>query len=239
MKKNLSKKQLGAVGLAAMMAVQTPAMAAEVTTSPEATVQETAQEQTEEVETQDQTVESSLEENETQAQEEETVEIKESVEVETSESAKQEESQSEEIQPTEETEAESQSEEVQSTEESTEIEAESSENENAIDEYVLAANLTDGWHQDSEGNYTYVKDGRLLTNCVEKIGGSYYGFDWYGKMYANTIFSSLDPTDKVFYFYRASESGAMEKMQKYVPVCRQSMGFNIYLIRKEHLFLHK
>ena len=31
----------------------------------------------------------------------------------------------------------------------------------------------------------------------------------------------------------------MEKMQKYVPVCRQSMGFNIYLIRKEHLFLHK
>ena len=232
MKKNLSKKQLGAVGLAAMMAVQTPAMAAEVTTSPEATVQETAQEQqeevtelqTEEVETQDQTVESSLEENETQAQEEETVEIKESVEVETSESAKQEEtsesakqeeSQSEEIQPTEETEAESQSEEVQSTEESTEIEAESSENENAIDEYVLAANLTDGWHQDSEGNYTYVKDGRLLTNCVEKIGGSYYGFDWYGKMYANTIFSSLDPTDKVFYFYRASKSGALYANQWY------------------------
>ena len=86
MKKNLSKKQLGAVGLAAMMAVQTPAMAAEVTTSPEATVQETVQEQqeevtelqTEEVETQGQTVESSLEENETQAQEEETVEIEES-----------------------------------------------------------------------------------------------------------------------------------------------------------------
>ena len=223
MKKNLSKKQLGAVGLAAIMAVQTPAMAAEVQISPEAIVQETAQEQqeevtelqTEEVETQDQTVESSLEENETQAQEEETVEIKESVEVETSESAKQEESQSEEIQPTEETEAESQSEEVQSTEESTEIEAESSENENAIDEYVLAANLTDGWHQDSEGNYTYVKDGRLLTNCVEKIGGSYYGFDWYGKMYANTIFSSLDPTDKVFYFYRASKSGALYANQWY------------------------
>ena len=78
MRKNLSKKQLGAVGLAAMMAVQTPAMAAEVTTSPEATVQETAQEQQEEVtelqteevvesqaeivEMQDQTVETSLEE---------------------------------------------------------------------------------------------------------------------------------------------------------------------------------
>ena len=223
MKKNLSKKQLGAVGLAAIMAVQTPAMAAEVQTSPEAIVQETAQEQqeevtelqTEEVETQDQIVESSLEENETQAQEEETVETEESVEVETSELVKQEESQSEEIQSTEETEAESQSEEVQSTEESTEIEAESSENENAIDEYVLAENLTDGWHQDSEGNYTYVKDGRLLTNCVEKIGGSYYGFDWYGKMYANTIFSSLDPTDKVFYFYRASKSGALYANQWY------------------------
>ena len=217
MRKNLSKKQLGAVGLAAMMAVQTPAMAAEVTTSPEATVQETVQEQqeevteqqTEEVETQDQTVESSLEENETQAQEEETVEIEESVEAETSESAKQEETQSEEIQSTEETEAESQSEEVQSAEESTEIEAESSESENAIDEYVLAENLTDGWHQDSEGNYTYVKDGRLLTNCVEKIDGSYYGFDWYGKMYINTTFSSLDSVNKVFYVYRASESGAL------------------------------
>lgn len=223
MKKNLSKKQLGAVGLAAIMAVQTPAMAAEVQISPEAIVQETAQEQqeevtelqTEEVETQDQIVESSLEENETQAQEEETVETEESVEVETSELVKQEESQSEEIQSTEETEAESQSEEVQSTEESAEIEAESSESENAIDEYVLAENLTDGWHQDSEGNYTYVKDGRLLTNCVEKIDGSYYGFDWYGKMYINTIFSSLDPTDKVFYFYRASKSGALYANQWY------------------------
>ena len=223
MKKNLSKKQLGAVGLAAMMAVQTPAMAAEVTTSPEATVQETVQEQqeevtelqTEEVEIQDQTVESSLEENETQAQEEETVEIEESVEAETSESAKQEETQLEEAQSTEETEVESQSEEVQSAEESTEIEAESSESENAIDEYVLAENLTDGWHQDSEGNYTYVKDGRLLTNCVDKIDGSYYGFDWYGKMYINTIFSSLDPTDKVFYFYRASKSGALYANQWY------------------------
>ena len=223
MKKNLSKKQLGAVGLAAMMAVQTPAMAAEVTTSPEATVQETVQEQqeevtelqTEEVEIQDQTVESSLEENETQAQEEETVETEESVEAETSESAKQEETQLEEAQSTEETEVESQSEEVQSAEESTEIEAESSESENAIDEYVLAENLTDGWHQDSEGNYTYVKDGRLLTNCVEKIDGSYYGFDWYGKMYINTIFSSLDPTDKVFYFYRASKSGALYANQWY------------------------
>ena len=49
MKKNLSKKQLGAVGLAAIMAVQTPAMAAEVQTLPEAIVQETAQEQQEEV----------------------------------------------------------------------------------------------------------------------------------------------------------------------------------------------
>ena len=74
---------------------------------------------------------------------------------------------------------------------------------------MLAENLTDGWHQDSEGNYTYVKDGRLLTNCVEKIDGSYYGFDWYGKMYINTTFSSLDSVNKVFYVYRASESGAL------------------------------
>lgn len=39
MKKNLSKKQLGVVGLAVIMAVQTPVMAAEVEGSQEATTQ--------------------------------------------------------------------------------------------------------------------------------------------------------------------------------------------------------
>ena len=206
MRKNLSKKQLGAVGLAAMMAVQTPAMAAEVTTSPEATVQETAQEQQEEVtelqteevvesqaeivEMQDQTVETSLEEeSETSAQ------LEETVEVEASESVKQEESQSEDVQSVE------------------EIEAESSESENTADEYTLTENqevLTDGWHQDSNGKYTYVKDGQLLKNCVEQIDGSYYGFDENGILYVNSRFYILDPrTTHVVSKCRAKENGRL------------------------------
>ena len=131
MKKNLSKKQLGAVGLAAMMAVQTPAMAAEVTTSPEATVQETAQEQQEEtvesqakeVETVAQTAETSLEaEGETLAQAEvvdgeNEAQAAESVEIETSESAEQKEIQSEEaLQAEESTETEKAADAEESTE---------------------------------------------------------------------------------------------------------------------------
>ena len=207
MKKNLSKKQLGAVGLAAMMAVQTPAMAAEVTTSPEATVQETTQEQqeetaesqAEEVETVAQTAETSLEaESETLTQAEvlegETeAQAEESVEIETSESAEQKEIQSEE---------------ASQAEESTETET--SESEDVVNEYVLAENqevLADGWHQDENGKYSYVKDGQLLKNCIEQIDGSYYGFDEYGIMYANTTFNLIYSKDDGF--YRAKENGIL------------------------------
>ena len=48
MRKKLSKKQITAMGLTAIMAVQTSVMAAEVVTSPETTVQEITQEQPEE-----------------------------------------------------------------------------------------------------------------------------------------------------------------------------------------------
>ena len=48
MRKNLSKKQITAMGLTAIMAVQTSVMAAEVVTSPATTVQEITQEQPEE-----------------------------------------------------------------------------------------------------------------------------------------------------------------------------------------------
>ena len=207
MKKNLSKKQLGAVGLAAMMAVQTPAMAAEVTTSPEATVQETAQEQqeetvesqAEEVETVAQTAETSLEaEGETLAQAEvvdgeNEAQAAESVEIETSESAEQKEIQSEE---------------ALQAEESTETET--SESEDVVSEYLLAENqevLADGWHQDENGKYSYMKDGQLLKNCINQIDGSYYGFDEYGIMYANTTFDLIYSKDAGF--YRAKEDGSL------------------------------
>ena len=206
MRKNLSKKMI-AMGLAVMMAVQTPAMAAEVTTSPEATVQETTQEQqeetaesqAEEVETVAQTAETSLEaESETLTQAEvlegETeAQAEESVEIETSESAEQKEIQSEE---------------ASQAEESTETET--SESEDVVNEYVLAENqevLADGWHQDENGKYSYVKDGQLLKNCIEQIDGSYYGFDEYGIMYANTTFNLIYSKDDGF--YRAKENGIL------------------------------
>ena len=139
---------------------------------------------------QDQTVETSLEEeSETSAQ------LEETVEVEASESVKQEESQSEDVQSVE------------------EIEAESSESENTADEYTLTENqevLTDGWHQDSNGKYTYVKDGQLLKNCVEQIDGSYYGFDENGILYVNSRFYILDPrTTHVVSKCRAKENGRL------------------------------
>ena len=209
MKKNLSKKQLGAVGLAAMMAVQTPAMAAEVTTSPEATVQETAQEQQEEtvesqakeVETVAQTAESQTEEVETTAQAETPLETEDEIEAQTEESVETETEES-----TEQTEAKL--EETSPAEESTETE--SSESENAADEYVLAENqevLADGWHQDENGKYSYMKDGQLLKNCINQIDGSYYGFDEYGIMYANTTFDLIYSKDAGF--YRAKEDGSL------------------------------
>lgn len=36
-----------------------------------------------------------------------------------------------------------------------------------------------------DGKYRYVKDGQALTNCVEKIGDFYYGFDSDGYMFAD------------------------------------------------------
>ncbi len=92
MRKKLSKKQITAMGLTAIMAVQDIGDGSrEWVTSPETTVQEITQEQPEEAaEVQnDKTVESQTEEveNVTQAQPERSVEVK------TSESANQEESQ--------------------------------------------------------------------------------------------------------------------------------------------------
>ena len=45
----------------------------------------------------------------------------------------------------------------------------------------------DGWHQVGD-YYFYIKKGQHLSNTVEKIGNSYYGFDYRGVMYANRDF---------------------------------------------------
>ena len=140
MRKNLSKKMI-AMGLAVMMAVQTPAMAAEVETLPEASAQETVQEtaweetelQTEETkqqieETQPQTlVPTEATEFETQDQTEEQMETTELKEIETEEQTEPEAQNTptqEEIitESATETEAELESEAISLIEESEELE---------------------------------------------------------------------------------------------------------------------
>ncbi len=48
--------------------------------------------------------------------------------------------------------------------------------------------LTDGWHKDNDGNFSYVKDGQIVENKVIEIDGKHYGFDYRGILYVNTNF---------------------------------------------------
>ena len=201
MRKKLSKKQITAMGLTAIMAVQTSVMAAEVVTSPETTVQEITQEQPEEAaEVQNEkTVESQTEEveNVTQAQPDESVEVK------TSESANQEESQLEEIQSTEVIETEPSETEISSEQAAVEYAAENQEV------------LTDGWHKDNDGNFSYVKDGQIVENKVIEIDGKHYGFDYRGILYVNTNFYMYDTDGVEHYEYRAKEDGSLYENEWY------------------------
>ena len=61
----------------------------------------------------------------------------------------------------------------------------------AGEEYVLQEDLgflTDGWNQDSDGKFAYVKDGQTVKNKVIEIDGKHYGFDYRGILYVNTNF---------------------------------------------------
>ena len=209
--RKISKKQIGAMGLAVMMTAQSTAMAAEIETSQtETTVvtQEVSQEDFQEEATVAEDVSAAEQETVT---EQETVSEQDSVMVQETAS---EENAIEEVSTeivTEETDnEESTSSEAQETKESVEIvtEAESREVENATiedvetteeneevtTEEVLEENdlvaaqsaLTEGWHTDSEGNRTYVENGKLIKNNVIFIDNAYYGFDWDGKLYIDT-----------------------------------------------------
>ena len=60
----------------------------------------------------------------------------------------------------------------------------------------------DAWTK-VNNHYYYVKDGEFLTECVEKIGNYYYGFDWDGHMYDDTQFH-MNGT-----YYRAKKGGKL------------------------------
>ena len=192
MRRKLSKKQIGVMGLAAMMAVQTLAMAAEVQTSPEATVQET-QEETQPVES------TSEVEPETQKQVEEQLDT--NVYVEEPISSKMTEIET----------VEEMTEEV--TEESV---AESSETETSSEQVVMeyAAEdqeiLTDGWHIDVNGDTIYIRDGDRVRDEIIFVEGKYYGLDEEGRLYKNSNFYHTDG-----FCYRASSDGSLYINQWY------------------------
>ena len=204
------------MGLAVMMGVQTPAMAAE--TSQESTTQETVLEpQTEEGET------VQVEIAESQAEEIETTQVEnaesqaEKIETTQVESA---ESQTEEAE-TEQTDiTEPQTEEVNATEPQTEETVISTENaESQVEEtsgqveqeteaeiVVLEAAEEDGWHQNDDGSRYYVKDGEVLKGCIEKIGDSYYAFDIDGNLYPEGSVAIGGSSGDEYYLIKADGS---------------------------------
>ena len=199
------------MGLAVIMGVQTPAMAAE--TSQESMTQETVLEpQTEESET------AQVEIAESQTEGIETTQV-ENVE------SQAEESENEQVATTE-----PQADEVNATEYQTEETVISTENaESQVEETsgqveqeteaeiaVLAAE-EDGWHQNDDGSRYYVKDGEILKGCVEKIDDSYYGFDWNGVMYEDDDFSIWNEETQMADFYRAKADGSLYVNEWYIP----------------------
>lgn len=103
--------------------------------------------------------------------------------------------------------------------ETTEIEEQKTEtqlteisSEQAGEEYVLQEDLgflTDGWNQDSDGKFAYVKDGQTVKNKVIEIDGKYYGLDDRGIMHANKVFYIRDSEDDTYLWYRAKEDGSL------------------------------
>lgn len=76
---------------------------------------------------------------------------------------------------------------------------------------------TDGWLQKNDSWY-YVKNHTILSNCIEKIGDNYYGFDSNGVMQSNGIFTisdSFSPDDSTTYYYDhyyyADKNGHLKK----------------------------
>ena len=218
------------MGLAVMMGVQTPAMAAE--TSQESTTQETVLEpQTEEGETvQVEIAESQAEEIETtqveiaesQAEEIETTQV-ENVESQAAE-AESEQTDTTELQSEEVNETETQTEETAISTENAESQVEEAseqvgqaEQETEAEVAVLEAAEEDGWHQNDDGSRYYVKDGEILKGCVEKIDDSYYGFNWNGVMYADDDFSIWNEETQMADFYRAKADGSLYVNEWYIP----------------------
>lgn len=62
---------------------------------------------------------------------------------------------------------------------------------------------------EADGFFYYLKNGEFLENCVEKINGSWYGFNGDGRMYANERFDIYDSETGEYAYYRAKKDGKL------------------------------
>lgn len=102
-------------------------------------------------------------------------------------------------------------------EDSAETEADELENPQESekkDSAVAEQAAKNGWQKGEDGSWYYLQNGSAITNCVEKIGEQYYGFDQDGKMYSGTHFSiwkeNEDGEEKVTEYY-ANEDGSLKR----------------------------
>ena len=65
-----------------------------------------------------------------------------------------------------------------------------------------------GW-TNVNGSYYYSENGTVIKSQVKQIGSAWYGFDYSGKMYADTTFSLYDNELGRSVYYRAKDDGAL------------------------------
>ena len=214
MRRKLSKKQIGAMGMAALMSAQTPIMASETETATEQVLQET------QTETESETTNSETESKTTNS-ESETVSFEEQA------------NQSDGISMQALTEGWNVDENGRRmyVKNGNPIKGRIEQIDGNyyqfdMDGYLYINHLTIGWDSKqyycgsngviqglpdadwllSDGTYYYSKNGSLLKNCVEKINGVYYGFDYAGELYLDTTFSVWEGQKPFYYIAKADGS---------------------------------
>ncbi|MBE5943296.1 MAG: hypothetical protein E7258_00080 [Lachnospiraceae bacterium] len=73
---------------------------------------------------------------------------------------------------------------------------------------VLAA-TTNGWVENSNGTWSYYKNGTMVKSKILKIGNYYYGFNSSGIMYEDTTFSMTNPYTGIYSYHRAKYDGTL------------------------------
>ena len=80
----------------------------------------------------------------------------------------------------------------------------------------VATELPENGWAEIDGNRFYIKDGEILKDCVEKIGDSYYGFDWNGSLYSEGEFAIWNSETEKSDYYRAKADGSLYANEWYI-----------------------